>query len=195
MAEDPSSKLAAAAQELLQAAGVEVSSDAQKKISADLVSFKESADAKLNTVNQSIITSRTHADDKINTIDQRLSSLEQKVVLQTQEITKQTKLQNLSFALQNAKLNSFEYHVHAHNSYCRKDSSDLAQDIIFSFRQGYGHFLPNGCLNDCYGYDKAEWEKDKKDFREKLVNQIHGLTGTKPRVEKKEDARFVIYYS
>ena len=198
MAESPSSKLAAAAQELLKAAGAEVSSDAQKKISTDLVSFKESFDARLNTVNQSITTLRSHADDKANTadqrlasIDQRLASLEQKVLLQTQKISKQTKLQTLSFAMQNAVLVSFTYF----DTYS-KESSTLVSNIMISFRRGFGYHLPDGTLQNIdKHYYKEKWEKSNKDFRDKLVEQIHGLTGTKPRVVREGDGPFAIYYS
>lgn len=42
---------------------------------------------------------------------------------------------------------------------------------------------------------KERWEKSNKDFHNKLIGQIHHLTGTKPRINKETDGRFCIYYS
>ena len=91
----PKKRLVAAAEELLKASGVEISTEFQKKLVADLGSFKESVDTKLNTINQSLVTSRVHADEKANSLEQRIGNLETKVARQTEEIAKQTKLQNL----------------------------------------------------------------------------------------------------
>ena len=198
----PNERLAAAAEELLKAAGVEASTELQKKLVADLVSFKKSVDAKLNTINQSLVASRERADDKASSLEQRIgdkaSSLEQRIGKLEDKVAHQTKLQNLAFAIQNATVNEFEYIDETNNSFgTRSQSSSLVRTILLSFRRGFGSYLPKGKLENVSSssYDKSKWEESTKAFRNKVVNQIHGLTGRKPRLDQDVDGSFVIYYS
>lgn len=201
MAEEPSSRLTAAAAELLEAAGVEASAGIQKKMSADIVSLKDSIDAKLNTINQSLVTSRTHLDDKLNTSNQHIVNLETKLTSLEGSIVKESKLQALAFGIENAELQAFEYYEARENSsyygyHNRKKSSDLVRSILFGFRRNIGWYLPDGAMGEIdKSANKEKWEQSNKDFRDKLVTQIHSLLGTKPRVVKEKDGRYTIYYS
>jgi len=71
-------------------------------------------------------------------------------------------------------------------------STDLVNSILFSFRAGRGHVLPWGHL----GRDARDYtEKSRQAFRDRIAQQIHELTGQKPRlVKSKQDGRYTIHY-
>lgn len=194
----PSARLTAAASELLEAAGIEVSSGRQQKISTDIVSFKESVDAKLNTVNQTLVTSRTHIDDKLNSINQHVVNLEERMASLEKQVTTQSKMQSLEFAMDHTKLDSFQFYLESKDSYAyvqTQQSCDFVTNILMSFRRNFGYYLPGGTMTQIRRDDQERWEKSNEEFRNKLITQIHTLTGTKPRVVKEADGRHAIYYS
>ena len=59
------------------------------------------------------------------------------------------------------------------------DQSDLVRRILFRFIQGYGQSIDEEKLD----HD----DKDGSQFREKLSELIHILTGKKPRLAKARD--------
>ena len=192
----PAARLVAAAEELLQASGVEIASERQKKVSSDLVSFKESVDAKLNTVVQIINSSNTNFDAKINTTNQHVADLKAEVTCLKAELAKQTRMQNLAFAVENTKLESFDYYQGPNSYYGeRKNSSALVSLILLCFRKGLGYYLPAGAMqNNISESSKEAWEKSNKEFHTKLQEQVFALVGTKPRIQLGPDGkRFVIY--
>ena len=86
----------------------------------------------------------------------------------------------------------------------QKNSSSLVLDILSSFRKGVRRYLPSAALIEGYQHDqdyghgqdqKESFDKSSKEFREKIINQIHILIGTKPRIESENGKNYVIYYS
>mmetsp|Transcript_24522 Transcript_24522/g.44347 ORF Transcript_24522/g.44347 Transcript_24522/m.44347 type:complete len:192 (-) Transcript_24522:177-752(-) len=182
-------RITAAATELLEAAGIEVASSRQQKISTDIVSFKESVDAKLNTVNQTLVTSRAHIDDKLNSISQHVVNLEERTAYLEEQVANQTKLQALAFAMDHAEQGSFTYRTYT--SYSTQQSSALIPGIVLSFRRNMGNYIPEGKVESGEGDESTQ----KKNFHEALINQIHSLTGTKPKIQKGANGNYAIYYS
>jgi hypothetical protein len=180
-------RLTAAATELLEAAGIEVASSRQQKISTDIVSFKESVDAKLNTVNQTLVTSRAHIDDKLNSISQHVVNLEERTASLEEEVAYQTKLQAFAFAIDHAEQGSFTYRTY--NSYSTQQSSALIPGIVLSFRRNMGNYIPDGRSGE------GDESTQKKNFHEALINQIHSLTGTKPKIQLEANGKYAIYYT
>lgn len=186
----------AAAEDLLKALAIEVTSEHHKQLSTELISLKHSANVKLNTLNHAIVTSREHTDDRLDTLQEAIETLDVKITKQTEEISAQSKQQILAFAVENAHLNGFQYFEEGEN----KDSADLARSILFSFRKGRGAYLPDDATMEHVfsaknkdAYD-SKMENTKTEFREALVEQIHELTGTNPCIEE-SDGSYIIYYS
>ena len=171
-------RLVTAAEELLQASGVEVASERQKTISADLVSFKESVDAKLSTVVQTINSSNTNFDDKLKTTNQHIvalkaevASLKGEVASLKAELVRQTRMQNLTFAIDHTNLESFNYYEALPNSYgttSRKSSSTLVSRILLYFRRDQGMYLPAVAMKSVSTSDKVAWGTGNKEFRTML---------------------------
>jgi len=191
--ESSSSRLVMAAQELLEAAGIEISSEQQKQMSRNVSLFKESVESKMesveskfDTVNKNLASTKTAIDDKAIKITQRITNLEQKMSDLTDMVKKQAKMQNLAFAIENSSLGSFSYY----ENNAQKSSSNLVKDIILTFRREQGMILPNATI----GY-YGNFEKGNKDFHASLTTQIFSLTGTEPRITKNSDGRYSIWYS
>jgi hypothetical protein len=118
----------------------------------------------------------------------------------------------LAWAIENCATNTFKYYSFekrdgddtcypGHTYYPGqnvwwKTPTNLARDILFAFRRGAGFFkLPilfdghpkNFCRRELYTgslvWDRKKVEKSQKGFLEKIANQIHELTGVKPRIE------------
>ena len=71
----PSSRLAAAANELLQAAEIETTSRQQMKISSDLLAFKDSVESKMNAIESRIGT----PNQTMDSLNQRISNVEKSI--------------------------------------------------------------------------------------------------------------------
>jgi hypothetical protein len=110
----------------------------------------------------------------------------------------QTKTQNLIFAVQNTKLNSFNYCVGEYGKYNYQtySSGDLLPLIFLCFRREDPFLLVKQyrLVQSEYGCDSQL--ESRQAFRVMLSNQIHELTGVKPRfVFKEEEDKYWIYYS
>ncbi len=57
-------------------------------------------------------------------------------------------------------------------------------DVLESFNQGMGHWIPNECFIDS---GKGNTEEARSAYRDKLSIQIQQLTGTKPRIVKEKN--------
>jgi hypothetical protein len=44
-------------------------------------------------------------------------------------------------------------------------------------------------------YNRDSSEKTQSEFRDRLVNHIYALTGVEPRLERKDDGHYIMYYS
>ena len=101
-----------------------------------------------------------------------------------------TKRQRLKWAFENTEIESFYYYEK--DSEHRLDSSELAKDIISSFQKDDGLTV---CIRDLY---TKPFDIDSlKEFHDKFKNQLHHLTGVKPRFEKSflKGIPVSIYYS
>jgi hypothetical protein len=173
---------------------ITAASSTQQMIFTGIVSFKESVDAKLNTVsqtlntvNQTLVTSRAHIDDKLNSISQHVVNLEERTASLEEQVSNQTKLQALAFAIDHAEQGSFTYRTY--NSYSTQQSSALIPGIVLSFRRNMGNYIPDGRSGE------GDESTQKKNFHEALINQIHSLTGTKPKIQMEANGKYAIYYS
>ena len=199
----PSSRLVAAASELLEAAGVETATSQQMQISSDIVAFKESMDTKLNTLHQTtefkLSSINETVDSKLNTLTQRIINAEKGIASLEKCFSDYAKDQKITFALQNSNSKSFTYYEFAKGSYRYGDTkscAELVQHILFWFRRGEGCYIPNATLEHTHNGVEAYFKASNEKFKVKLLDQIHFLTGTKPRIELgscKKD--YAIFYS
>jgi hypothetical protein len=133
-----------------------------------------------------------------------ITKLNRQLELQNSKLDLQTKMQNLAFAFQNAEATSFTYYPENHPTTSEPGDNQggqlkLVRPILLSFRRGsyYSILSKHGTLGPTF-YDLTgnERRKSEQAFRDKLSEQIHGLTGVKPRFEfKKEEDSYWIYYS
>jgi hypothetical protein len=161
------SGLSEAAEELIKAAPTVVKTSSQRN---DVSSLEESLDTKINAVNQNVCNLKD-------------------------SIERQTKMQSLEWAIQNMDLfesYSFQYYVRPLGSGDTKQSKYDAKHILLSFRQGYSCYIDDGDMAE-YHHDSSE--KTQSEFRDRLVNHIFALTGVEPRLERKDDARYIMFYS
>ena len=150
-------------------------------MSSDVTDFKDSMDSKLNTLTQ-----------RLGNVGKSIASLQK-------SFDDQAKLQNIAFGLGNSHLDSFEYYYFGPEmdvNFCdNQNSSNLVKFILLSFRRGLGACVDNAALIKKKN-DSAKLKKSQEDFHNKLINQIHGLIGTKPRIEFDSRKRsYVAYYS
>ena len=102
----------------------------------------------------------------------------------------QTKRTVLQLAIQNADSNSFEYYNIEDAT--TLDSAELVRQILFAFNAGVWFTLEDCRMSP---YDNEEDEESEREFREMLRDQIHELTGMKPRIKyEKDDEAYVIHY-
>jgi hypothetical protein len=116
----------------------------------------------------------------LGVINSRLGSIEKRHIL--------------AAAIQNSEYNVFRYNNGIN------DSRYIVRQILFAFQQGLSFPLPTDAIfvttgnrNDSGRFVNKELAKQH--FREKLVDQIHQLTGVKPVVKKEDNDQYVVYYS
>jgi hypothetical protein len=98
------------------------------------------------------------------------------------EISKTSKIQALQFALSNAHIGEFEFYDEEFSGSELLKSEDLVQEIIMAFLQDTC-FEISGQLTrySSSSPDAAEIDRLQSDFETALCDQIHGLTGKRPR--------------
>jgi hypothetical protein len=144
----------------------------------------------------------TKVNNKLVTIHDSVCHLAAECKSLKMLMEKQEKMQRITFAIENCDYGSFEYY----NSlvFCHHQSQHLVKSILFAFRQDDGYELPTECIVDESSggrggrYAAAE-EKNmaiigEQLFHERLVSQIHALTGIEPRIEK-IDGKVIVWYS
>jgi hypothetical protein len=93
----------------------------------------------------------------------------------TKSYINSARLEQLSWAITNAELGSFKYFEAGR----KLSSADLVRKILFNFRRNLGTIYKNdrfSCIADSMSDGAAL-------FRDCLVDQIHGLTGSRPRIQ------------
>jgi hypothetical protein len=106
----------------------------QKMGSEESASFKESFDAKMNTVHQIIDNLKTELKAELKSLDEKM--------------TKHAKMQTLAWAITNCGINTFGYYD---ERVMFRPSEKLVRNILLGFRKGVGYTLPDGARlrDDC----------------------------------------------
>ena len=113
------------------------------------------------------------------------------------EVAKQTKINSLQMAmnmldrklLKHSNKSGFRFYAGGDLQF----SDELIRSIIAMFVRGLGQWIPRGSLNQSYQPTEAEGEA----LRTMLSEEIHSLTGSKPRLEKRMNGKmeqWVIFY-
>lgn len=200
MSELPTKKnrLAEAAEALIEAASLETDSMTQKKLTANLDSLKSSFADNLNIVVQKLQSSNENFDAKINTLNQHVHDLKIEMGALKKIMENQTKQKTLKGALTLLDLNSFTYFECSNNYANQKNSSELAKTAIRSFMLGYGYNLPSeATLTIDHRFSSkstAEKELLNNAFVDKFAGQIKALIKREPRLAKKENRTYSIFY-
>lgn len=99
--------------------------------------------------------------------------------------------QTLQWGISNSARFNFTYWIGCNNQ--ALESAGLVEGILGAFMQGMGQSLPAGAKLE-QGWGTATPEQETA-FRDKLGEQIHSLTGSKPRMvpSKQAEGRFAIY--
>jgi hypothetical protein len=134
--------------------------------------------------------------DEIAKLTSQLELQNSMLELQNSKMDFQTKMQSLAFAVQNAKLNSFDYYYGKDYGTQTGNSGDLLLLIFLGFRRGGPLAVKNGRMDQFTLMGGDAQLKSEQAFRDRLSNRIHELTGVKPRFEvKKEKDVYWIHYS
>ena len=182
--EQPPSKqarLTAAAEALVEAASLETNALTQKGLEASL-------NSNLNRVVQTMKSSNENFDAKINTVNQHLADVKSEIGGLKALLEQERKDKRIERAQKLTHVGSFDYYLDIYSS---RKSSDLAKEVLEWFLLGYGYNLPDGTMQSGYNIDK---ETSKKAFRDKFKKQIKDLIGREPRLVKKEDGSYSIFY-
>lgn len=78
-----------------------------------------------------------------------------------------------------------------------RDGESLIQAILQAFLKGEGYYLPEKAAiqqgtTELVSSEGEPSAKEKKAFREYLVEYLHGLIGFKPQLQKQEDGRWLL---
>lgn len=173
-----------AAEALIEAVSLEADATTQKRLTASLDSLKSSFDDNLNRVAQKMQSSSENFDSKINTLTQHAVNMRSDIGALRSDIGALTKLledewkqKTLERALVLADLNSFTYYEGINT----KTSTELVKKVIGWFMLDQGFNLP-----------KTPWLD--KAFVDKFALQIKALIKREPRLVKKTDGSYAIFY-
>jgi len=176
---------------------VHESGNEKKSSSHNIESTMRRFDKKISSIGHVMDASKDKMDARLKVTNQNLEELKIEVSALKRDMAQTAKLRSLEWALDHTDIGSFEYKYKPGGISVSYESSKFVKDVILSFRTGHGTFLDTNYYfssNSYCGAQCATYE-EKQAFRDKLSAQIHQLTGQKSRLEKKEDGRYVIYYS
>jgi len=141
--------------------------------------------------------SQSHSQNSLDEVNIKFNNLSNEVDLLKAEIAHQGKMRSLEWAIQNVeKYGCFEYKHKKTNSSSIYQSPEFVQSVLVWFRKGQGTIIDDNVYVSTNTYDhmEAPTETDKKEFRDKLSEQIFQLTGQQPCVLRKTDGRHAIHY-
>lgn len=185
-----------AAEDLVKAVQSEVNNAPQVKMASILASIKYTLESKLDAG----ITNQSEVSASLKGLNSKLDKVQTSLVevVNTQtaiqaEMEQQIKLTRLQWAIDHVDYGSFVYCNGQNNS--RMHSKDIAKTILYWFMKGYGYYVGNDSMLS-YCSIETEREKSRQQFRNKLSDQIHFLTGVKPKVQlDAKDGRYLFSYS
>jgi len=132
--------------------------------------------------------------DGLNTKVERLHDAVSDLATQ---ISHRSKMRALDFAMNNAdQFGAFEYKHKKVNFSTTHVSPEFTKSVLMWFRKGQGTFIDGDIYvsDNNYCHMEVPTEEEKEEFRYRLGEQIHQLTGQQPRIFKKEDGRHAIHY-
>jgi len=163
---------------------------------------------KLGELNTTLLNS----NKEVNTTLSTLVNSNAEVVTELKANRRLLEVGSLQWAITNASAGAFNYiQGTEQNRYSPPASSEaLVKKILLLFTRGNGMYLPVGDkIRDENAWsvhqhnvergkvpeaDKGKFElSEVASFHTALIGQIYSLTGQGPRVEKKDDGRYVIY--
>ena len=183
---DKAARLREAADQLLKAAYED------DPVVKSITSHMESINTQLTSFRSELKSIQTELVKLNGTIGEQSKdkSIQDELKKQTNMLTDQSKARRLEWALANCKVNSFRYF--SKGEWQDKDCAEFVQLCLFAFREGTGYYITDRSMRQ-YRKDKEDGEFEKQ-FRDKLVKQLHQLLGVKPRVAEAEHG-YAIYYS
>ena len=164
----------------------------------------DAVDKKLGTVTDNI-TDLTLEVKKTNELLMKQIQIQEAQLQKSNErAEKQIKNERLESAIKRAHCFSFPYYAdrEAFESEVSFDSEHLVKLIMEYFAIGCGYFLP---MDAFVHTEKVIWAHDgtaiigdidlkKKEFRDKIVDQVSLLIGKAPRVVEGSDGRICLYH-
>jgi len=211
-------RLAAAAEALVEAASLEVDAATKKKLVDGLDALKSSLDENLNRVVQKMQSSNEDFDAKINSLSQHVdgakaevSAIRNDVATIKSLLEEDRKQKILTRAFESIDIllkhrevphdchstaGSFNFISHDGLFNRTYKSSELAKEVLLSFMQSRGYYLPKNHALKLKSYDDdAQRSIDAQAFRNKFVEEMELLIGRKPRLSQDKNGRYIIWYS
>jgi hypothetical protein len=199
--------------EVIEEANSETNTMAQQQLTANFDYLKSSFDDNLNRVVNRMQSSNENFDAKINTLNQHVLSMKCNLEALRIDIGALKKIQEdekkqktLSRALNMTELNSFSYMVKRDDDiYCMDtyDSSMLAVSAIKWFMTDHGYILSSSMIIEDESFrcdaspysmkSSAEKERMNKEFVDRFAAQIKILIQREPRLVKKDNGWLICY--
>ena len=180
MVEAPS--LAAAAEALVKAACANVQETSLSLSKENAASLKQ-IDASLKALTEAVKSSHSSTADCSSKTIQAINEASTNTLKAINESSKQARLE---WADEHASNGSFRFVDGYKNQ--QTESKEFVQTIISNFKRGFGSHIDNRYI------DRND-EKGREQFQTKLVEQIHALTGNKPRETVEKNGLAAIFYS
>jgi hypothetical protein len=187
--DEPSKKarLEEAAEALVRAA-VSVSETASLAIGRDVAKKLDKLD-KLEGVSEDIVSLKESSDAKLNMIHQDICNLKDEMAKVSQALKTEAKVQRIQFAIDHVeKRQNIEY-SHANNY---KSIRELLTPVLWQFMQGFGYYLPDNAI--FFNVGETNTEVGYEAFRSKVVTELHALLGKKPRLNKEANGKYAVFY-
>lgn len=169
----------------------------ERRHTSTLESSMMQFDTKLNALGQGMDASKGKIDARMKAVNESINNLTHEVSSLKADMANMAKLRSLEWALDHTDIGCFEYKYKPAEISVSYESPKFVKDVLISFRTGHGTFLDENYYYSTRSYVGTQnaTDAEKAAFREKLSTQIHMLTGQKSRLQKKEDGRYVLYYS
>jgi hypothetical protein len=176
-----------AAEALVRAACLDLKVQNDAASSAKVVAAIASLGTKIDATAKATKEMKASTDDKLNSVTQHLGDVKSSLDALKSSVDAASAMRSLEFAFDHADIGSFQYH--ADQTFIL--SKDLVKNMLLSFRQDRGHYLPKNARLVSY----TSSSNSQTEFENKLIAQIYNLTGVKPCIVDSSDGRRIIYYS
>ena len=158
---------------------------ATRLASKDLHNKVNGIDQKLEDLKKEIATLKsTKGEGSSHNLNKEINSLCSTIYNKIQEEGKKNRIQNAIQLVDERR----SFNVYEDSGGGVLDSSELMKDILFSFVQGRGHYI------DEYTTTRGDLETEggKKQFRDKLKDELLKLTGTAPIFKKEKAGKWTV---